>query len=125
MSRAFWFQAVAVFLFNLGVSSVISDAGALFDRPVSYTGRLVNNVPITAPFFVSYIFVRALLENATLLLRIPDLLVYLATRAIKSTDRARARMLSSLSYVLYPIYIYICVCVCVCVYVYLPTHQHI
>lgn len=91
-------QAVAVFLFNLGVSSLAQSFDTLINEPSNFVQKLALNVPGTFSFFSSFMLIRALPENAGQLLHGFGVAVFWAFRKLAPTERTRERLLDDTSY---------------------------
>ncbi|KAG2426182.1 hypothetical protein HXX76_013163 [Chlamydomonas incerta] len=92
VARFHLFQVVVVFFGSIIAGSFFNQVTEWVKNPASVISTLGKSIPMTATFFITYLFVNGLSVRSILFVRLPDFCVFWVLSKFAGSPRARERM---------------------------------
>ncbi|KAG2435999.1 hypothetical protein HYH02_011712 [Chlamydomonas schloesseri] len=92
VARFHLFQVVVVFFGNIIAGSFFNQISQWVQDPASVISVLGKSIPMTATFFITYLFVNGLAVRSILFVRLPAFVIFWILSKFAGSPRARERM---------------------------------
>ncbi|KAG2424686.1 hypothetical protein HXX76_014262 [Chlamydomonas incerta] len=92
VARFHLFQVVVVFFGSVVAGSFFNQLTQLVKHPTSAITVLGKSIPMTATFFITYLFVNGMAVRSILFVRLPDFVIFWFMSKFAGSPRARERM---------------------------------